>query len=420
MNEVSKIYQHRVFRSALSLGILQISNYAIPILILPFLTRKLGVESFGIIAISLAASQIIYTFIDYGFSLSATYKISINRRNQTYINRKIGAIFCAQAIIIIIAALFTLSAAHIFFEDKRIFYFSLFSLIAASAQGLQPIWLFQGTEKMGPIAVYSIITKLIYATLTLSLVECPEHALIVVAAWAAAQIVGLICSIIFMYKDGHSLSPPTITSIITEFKEGAEYFWSRIAVAGYTSASTLIVGSTGTNHAAQFSVCNQIYKAGQSLTSPINSAMFPYMAKEKDWKAFYYILAFTTSTLMLGCLVISLFSEDLLVLIFGKEYGPAWPILSIFLATTIANYLAASFGYSAFSALDRVTIANKSVLIGAAVHAAIIASLFLSDKVSAKNIAISILATELLVAGIRITLFVKIKKTWKPKKNEHN
>lgn len=410
---IKNIFNHRVTRSAIALGLLQISNYAIPLLILPFLTRKLGIEAFGLVAISLAATQLTYTFIDYGFSLSATYKISTNRDNKKYINEKIGSIFAAKAVLIGIASIVTLLIPWAIQEYSPLFYFFLFALIAASAQSLQPIWLFQGTERMKSITIYSIITKVIYAVLVLLLIEKPEHALLVSASWAAAQIFGFLISVILMYRDGYKISTPTFPAIIAEFKEGGEYFWSRVAVSIYTSASTLVVGSIGANQAAQFSVCNQIYKAGQSITSPINSAMFPYMAKEKDWRAFYRVLAISTTTLCSGCIIIGLISEQLLGAIFGQEYRVASPILLIFLATSTINYLAITFGYPAFSALGRIDIANKSVLLGAAFHILLLAALFQIGKISSISVASSIFSTELLVATIRIRAFIRIKNSLK-------
>src|SRR5690606_2760732 len=112
-----------------------------------------------------------------------------------------------------------------------------------------------------------------------------------------------------------------------EFKEGAQFYWSRLAVAVYTSASTLVVGSQNATQAAQFAACEQIYKAGQNVTSPINTAMYPYMAKNKDWKIFYRVVFFFGSTLTAGCLLVACNAESLLSLLFGSDYKIATSVL---------------------------------------------------------------------------------------------
>lgn len=407
MDIKNKFLKHRITRSAFALGILQLSNYAIPLIILPLLTRKLGVDEFGTVAIVFAVAQLIYVLTDYGFSLSATYAISVRRDSQGYINNKIGSIFGVKIIIIAIAAVVTLPLSMYMQHDNAVLY-SIFALIAGAAQSLQPIWLFQGTERMKLIALYSIVTKVIYAALVLALIHGPEDAIFVIGSWAMAQVIGLVVSIYLLYKDGHSIFLPSASDIRREFEEGAEYFWSRIAVSIYTSASTIVVGTTSAYQAAHFSVCNQIYKAGQSLTSPINTAMFPYMAKEKDWKIFYRIFVYSITILSLGCLGVGIISENLLGIIFGEEYRAAAPTLIIFLTISIVNYVAVTFGYSAFAALGRTDVANKSVLAGAALHIIILAYLFVTGGVSAVSVAVAILITEVVVMATRVYFFLRI------------
>ena len=105
MKILKKLKDHSVTRNALALSVMQIGNYAVPLLLLPFLTRQLGMEAFGVVAITLAAIQLAFVLTDYGFSLSATYSISTNRENTDYVNRKIAAIFGAKALLLSLLAI---------------------------------------------------------------------------------------------------------------------------------------------------------------------------------------------------------------------------------------------------------------------------------------------------------------------------
>ncbi len=411
LSKLKSIGQHSVSRNAAALGVMQIANYAVPLLLLPFLTRQLGMEAFGMVAITLAAIQLAFVLTDYGFSLSATYSISTNRENTDFVNQKISAIFGAKALLVSLLAVALIIASQTAPSLQAYTTYIIAAFIAICAQAFQPIWLFQGIERMKNITLYTVLTKVLYAILVLQLIRSPEDAVTVIYCWSAAQVIGLLASLYFMYSAGYRVSWPSLQTVRHEFVDGAQFFWSRLAVAVYTSASTLVVGSQSAAQAAQFAVCEQIYKAGQNVTSPINNAMFPYMAKNKDWKVFYKILFIAGITMTTGCLVLAYYATPLLAILFGDEYVTATPVLLIFLCTTIINYFGVTFGYSAFSALGRVEIANISVIVGAIIHAATLYLIYTNVEITAMTVALSILITESIVMCIRIITLTLIKRT---------
>lgn len=405
-----KIKYHSVTRNAASLGVMQIANYVVPLLLLPFLTRKLGLEAFGVMAVTMAAIQFAFVLTDYGFTLSATYSISLNRDNPEFISRKIGSVFGAKVFLVCLVMLSLLLVPISFPAFSEYANFFTAALIASVAQAFQPIWLFQGVERMRNISIYAVATKVLYALLVLLLVREPDDALLVIYCWGVAQIVGLYLSLYFMHSEGYKIIMPSLYAVKEELKEGAQFFWSRLAVAMYTSASTLILGAHGTTQAASFAVCEQIYKAGQNVTSPINNAMYPYMAKNKDWTVFFKIMTVTSLVMVAGCFALAIFADSLLNILFGEEYIAATPVLLVFLCTSVINYFTVTFGYAAFAALGRVGIANVSVMAGAVVYAVILSIQYAFFEINALNVAIAILATETVVMSVRICAFCMIKK----------
>ena len=78
-----------ILRNFLSLSSLQGINYLLPLIILPYLIRVIGPAKFGLIAFAQAFVQYFMILTDYGFSLSATRKISLCRADK----KEVCAIF---------------------------------------------------------------------------------------------------------------------------------------------------------------------------------------------------------------------------------------------------------------------------------------------------------------------------------------
>lgn len=400
-----RLRQHSVTRNASALALMQVANVAAPLLLLPFLTRKLGMQAFGEVAVVMAAIQLAYVITDYGFSFSATHAISLKRDDRSYINRKIAAIFALKVLLLVPTCIALLLVAYWVPAFNGYFNYFLIGLLAVIAQAFLPIWLFQGLERMRNIALYTVASKVLYVLAVLWMVEGVEDAHWVIIAWAVAHGAGLSVALYLLLRDGYRIAVPEWQAVRHELSEGAPFFWSRLAVSMYTSASLLLVGAYSAGHAAHFSVCEQIYKAGQNIVSPINNALFPYMTRSRDWTLFFRIVGGVGAAMVLGCMLLALFAEPLLVHIFGEAYRSAKPILLIFLLTSVVNYFAVTFGYAAFSALRRVDFANQSVMIGAAFYVAVLLVQQVFFGLDAQGIAVAILLTELVVMSLRVGAF---------------
>ena len=400
-----------------SLSVLQIFNYAAPVVLIPYLTRILDIEEFAAVMIALSSVVVCYTLTDYGLSLSATHKISRRRDNKMYIDMLIARIFTAKILLVSFALsiLFVISTLPQQLAYKHIFWAGALAIVA---QAYQPLWLFHGLERMKNFAVYMAIVKLVHIALTVTLVSNSGDGVWVLVSLSTSNLLGTVISLYMARKLGYNLSFAKVSEAWLELRESFQFFFSRAAVLIYTSAGPIIVGMSNLQQAALYSTAEQGYKAGQAITSSVVQAMYPYMAKEKNWHIFFSALAGVVCCMLIGLLIVHLAAETIIVVIFGEDYAEAADVLIIMALTLVINATSALFGYPACAAVNKLKIANMSVSIGAAIFFALLLFIFSTNNITAISVAYAILIVEVIVLFIRLTFVALEVYKIVPSKNQ--
>lgn len=409
-NILKKMNSNNVSKNAMALYIIQIFSMVAPLIVLPYLSRMLGVEGFGktMLIFSLCAIAVVIT--DYGFNLSATYSISKNRDDKTYVSELIGAIYVIK--IVITCALLTIifilnDHIGIEIEDKNLY---LYIALNIFAQAFIPTWFFHGIEKMKNVTIFMSLSKMTYVILIFCFVEDVSDVNLVVLLYATSNIIAVLTANSLIYSNGYSINQPRIKNIGFILKDSSQYFLSRASVTLYTTASTFLVGTNaGMQQAAFYSSSEKIYQAFQSITGPIAQALFPYMANNKDTNILTKVLVFIGIPLSLFCIIGSYWASDIMSIIFGHEFREASYVLQLFLIIAMINFISVIYGYPAFASIGRVNLANYSVMLGAFIQGICLIILFVTDNISALNIVNSILITEIIVMIVRLILYKNFK-----------
>ena len=274
--------RNRQFVSNLiSLYALQGLNYAVPLAVLPYLVRALGIERYGLLAFAQSFAQYFSLLTDYGFNFSATRSIALQRDDKEAVSRIFCSVFCIKLLLMCIGAL-VLSAVVISiprFHQNAAFFFMAY--LAVIGNVLFPVWYFQGVEKMKHISAIVGCARPAGAIALFAFVHRPQDALLALAIQSLALVAGGVAGLwVVVHRFHVSLLRPAASDIRLAFRDGLHLFISTAAVSLYTNTNVFLVGIlSGNLEAGYFSAAEKLVRAAaQGMLTPITQAVFPYMS----------------------------------------------------------------------------------------------------------------------------------------------
>ncbi|HGM7307858.1 TPA: oligosaccharide flippase family protein [Stenotrophomonas maltophilia] len=385
----------KISGNAGALLLIQAANALLPLVLAPYLTRTLGKEVYGLFAFGIAIIQVASIFTDYGFGLSAVYQIARARTKRSRIRRISGAVFAIKSLICLLAiiALLLFPLLQSDYNAHRE-YFWLLSL-SVIGLALQPVWLFQGIERMSLITTYVLISRLSFIFLTVLLVKGPNDLVMVALFNGITHIASGAIALVFVRRTGYWPTWPGLRYALIIFRGSTGYFWSRLAVVSYGSGATLFLGAFSTPaQVATYSVAEQFYRGALAVYAPVTQALYPHMARHRDVKLFKRILFAAIILAAVGIAVGLIAGQWLIESIFGHQYDESYPVLLVFMLALAAAIPSILLGYPFLGAMGNATAANRSVLFAGVVQVATLGILFASNQTSAFAVVSAVLIAE--------------------------
>jgi PST family polysaccharide transporter len=327
----------RLLSNFFSLSILQGANYILPFLTLPYLTRILGVEYFGLLAFSSATIAYFQIITDYGFNLTATKEISIYRDNKNKVIEIFSAVMTIKVILMFLS--FVLMSILIlsfrkFSQNLEVFYLTFGVIIG---QVLFPIWFFQGLEKMKYIMFLNILAKSIFTIFVFVFVrKVSDYYIVPLLTSLGYIVVGIISLVVIKKKFNVNFEFQSINTIKYHLKEGWHIFISNILTSFYTVSATFILGLFSNNQVVgYYSLADKIVRVVSNIFSPINGAIFPFISKVvktskvKAKVLINKVLIYSTTIMILTSTLIFIFAKNIILFISSTEFEQSIIILQI-------------------------------------------------------------------------------------------
>ena len=395
----------------ISLGALQIITYVIPLISLPYLSRILGVENFGLVFFAFAFMQYFIMLTDYGFGLSATREIAVNRHNQNNLSNIFNSVTVIKlALLLVSYIILTLLCLFVPKLNANWLIFQL-SFLMVVGNAIYPVWFFQGMERMKYITFLNILSKTIFLVLIFIFVKQESDYIIVPLLNSMGFLVSGIIGMWFAIKEFKiKFYLPKLNSIIKQFKYSSEFFLSRVSVSAYTNTNTFCLGLIGSNIMVGYYVAaEKIYQAVNGIQMPISQALYPFVAKHKDIKTYKKWFNIAVLINLLVCTLVFIFAKWIITIFYGIDMTEAYKVLRIFCLIALVTFPSILLGYPLLGAMGHTKEANRSVIIGSIVHIIGLIILFTLNKMNIYTIACMVLITESVVFTIRVYSVLKYK-----------
>jgi len=399
----------RLLSNFISLSVLQGANYLLPLITLPYLVRVLGAEKFGLIMFAQAFIMYFVILTDYGFNLSATREISINRENKEKVSEIFSSVMTIKFILLILS--FILLSIIIFsinkFKQDWIIYYLTFGMVIG--QVLFPIWFFQGMERMKYITFLNIISKLIFTiSIFIFIHQISDYVYVPLINSLGFIVAGIIALWIILKEFKLKIYIPTILTLAKYLKDSSQFFLSRVSVSIYTATNAFILGLlTNNTMVGYYSIAEKLYLALQQVYQPIVNTLYPYVAHKKNVNLYKKIFRFVSIANFSFALILFLLAYPLINIIFGEGLEISANIFRILLLSAIVVVPSILLGYPFLAAMGYPKYANISVIMGSILHLIGLGMLLLLNMINVYTVAIMVVITETFVLCIRIYGVIK-------------
>lgn len=271
-----------VLKNFISLTVLQGLGYLFPLFLLPYLLRVIGPEKFGLIAFAQAFVHYFMLITDYGFSLTATRKISLAEEYREKTSEIFSSVMLAKIILTGVSFLIfvlIIRAVPRFRSDWPVYFLSFGTVLGST---LFPVWFFQGKEKMNYITVINSLSGIANVLCIFIYVRGPADYLFIPLINSLFAIAGGAWALYVVFKKFNlSFVFGAYRNIREELRAGWEVFISVAAINAYTESRIFAVGLlTNNTITGYYSVADRI--AGFIRAFPQDSfsqALYPRITR---------------------------------------------------------------------------------------------------------------------------------------------
>ena len=408
----------QVIENFFSLSVLNAVNIVLQLVTLPYILGVVGKANYGIYAYVFMVIQYIILFSTYGFNYSATKQISQLRDDNAAVTRIYNAVIGCKTFIALVLVLAVVACSRWVFEESIGFEMFLLGTGMILGDIMNPVWLFQGMEKMKYMTLVNSTSKILFTVLVFFVVRSVDDFYLLILLNSCGYLLAGILSLVLARKQFKvRIALPGVRDMIAQFKDGGAMFGSTFGMNLYRNAHVLILKHLASNEAVGlFSAAEKVIHGFQSVILPAAQALFPHVSLRFKGRSVKENVALMKKVMLpfvgfafVAALFVYIFAPWISDVLCGKEFRECVPLIRIMSLVIIfgeVNYIAGIVG---LVNMDRQNYFFRSVLITGICSCLI--TLALVQGYGAYAGAVSLSASEALLMGMCLFGLFCNKKT---------
>lgn len=383
--------------------IYQLLNLIVPLITLPYITKVLGAENYGIYIYSLTIVSYLILLTDFGLRVYGSRKISyvrdsIEKKTEAFWSIFFTKLFLTTIVISITVIIFFIINLNI------IYWLQLLGLLISV---FDISWLYQGIEKFKEIAFRNIIIKILFMVFLFTFIKTSSDINLYIVIVLLTTLIG---NLLLYFSLKNEILKPTLSNIKIwkTLKEAVHLFLPEIAIKLYTSMDRLMLGYFLVKEdVSYYDIANKFLIVIMIGVTTFGSVMLPkisnlyYTNKSEEIKKLLkivlnYYLMFSIP-LIFGILATS---KELVLKFLGDEYFQVIPVINLMSFTIIFWTINNITGSQILIPMKKEKILTKSVFVGSLVN--FILNIFLIKKIGLIGVVIATFITEGIVTIIQI------------------
>lgn len=353
----------------------QFAAYVFPLVTLPYLSRILGPEAFGHLAVAQSLGLYLQALMEYGFSLSATREVAKHRYDQQRLSAILAGVFGARLLLLIPASLLTLLFQQVLPSLREVPALGLATLFQAAATAFTPSWFYRGLERMKEVALMELTIRLAALVALLLWVKTPQHVhLVPLLNGLASSMVGLVGFFHLGLALGFRL--PSLPLAWLYLRKGARLLPFLLVNATNLTINPLVLSLFSSSvDVGQFTAADRLVRSFWNVLDPIGRTFFPRLtylvaSDEQRARSFAFRISLLMGIIGLGmALIIFSFAPWLVRLIFGETYQDTVALTRIMIWMLPLGALANAWGVQWTLALGLDILFNRIMALSALTQA---------------------------------------------------